>query len=133
MDVPDVRQWFAAYLADFAALGRGDLEGAERLLLHYGVPLLLSTDAAYAAFVDQAQVLAFCQRQVLDLRAVGYHRSKQRAAETVVLNRSCAVHRAELTRLRADGTEIARFEATYLITDGPRGRRINAIVVHSAP
>lgn len=133
MDVPDVRQWFTSYLADFAALGRGDLDDTARLLGRYGVPLLVSTDASSTAFVDEAQVLAFCRRQALDLRAVGYHRSEQLAADTVVLNRSCAMHRARLARLRADGTEIARLEATYLITEGPAGRRISAIVVHSAP
>jgi uncharacterized NTF2-like protein DUF6841 len=36
-------------------------------------------------------------------------------------------------RLRADGTEIARLEATYLIAEVPAGRRISAIIIHSTP
>jgi hypothetical protein len=35
-------------------------------------------------------------------------------------------------RRRADGSEIARANATYLITDGAPGRRISALALHSA-
>ena len=133
MDDSEVRRWFAAYLADFVALGRGDLDDVRRLLVHYSVPLLLSADAGSVLLADEARVLAVSQQQVDDLRAAGYDRSEELASETVVLNRSCATHRATFSRLRADGNEIARLEVTYLITDGPAGRRISAIVVHSAP
>ena len=133
MDVPDVRQWFAAYLADFAALGRGDVDDAGRLLRYYGVPLLLSAAASSVVLLDEAQVLAWCRRQADDLRADGYDRSEQLSAETVVLNSSCAMHRAHLSRLRVDGSEIARLQATYVIADAQIGRRIHALVVHSPP
>lgn len=133
MDAPDVRRWFASYLADFVALARGDVDDVHRLLVHYGVPLLLSTDGGCAVLADETRVLAVSQQQVADLRAVGYDRSEELASETVVLNRSCATHRAQFSRLRADGTEIARLEATYVITEGPAGQRISAIIVHSAP
>jgi hypothetical protein len=120
-------------LADYAALARGDLDDTRRLLGHYAVPLLISTDASCAALVDEVQVAAAVQRQVDDLRAAGYERSEQLTADTVVLNRTCAVHRVLLSRLRRDGSEIARLDVTYLITEAGESRRISALIVHSMP
>lgn len=131
MPTADVQRWFGLYLSDYAALARGDIDDSRRVLRHYGVPLLLSTDASCMALVDEAQVAAAVQRQIDDLRAAGYDRSEQLAADTVVLNRSCATHRVLLSRRRSDDTEIARLEVTYLITDASEGRRISALVVHS--
>ena len=101
----DVQRWFDSYLADYAALARGELDDPRRVLAHYGVPLLLSTDASCVALVDEAQVAAAVQRQIDDLRAAGYDRSEQLAADTVVLNCSCATHRVLLSsaRCRVDG------------------------------
>jgi hypothetical protein len=45
MDADEARRWFDSYLADFIALGRGDLDDVRRILDHYGVPMLVSTDA----------------------------------------------------------------------------------------
>lgn len=133
MEETEVKRWFDAYLAEFVALGRGDTDDTRRILAHYGVPLLLSTDAGCMALTDEAQVLAAAQQQIDGMRSAAYDRSDELAAETTVLNRCSAVHRARFSRLRADGSEIAQLEATYLITEGPAGRRISAIVVHSAP
>lgn len=133
MDALSVERSFAAYLADFVALGRGDSADLQGLLRHYSVPLLVGTDSGCTALADEGQVLAFARQQIADLRSAEYDRSHQLAAETILLNRSCATHRVRFSRLRYDGTEIARLEATYLITDGAQGRRISAIVVHSAP
>jgi hypothetical protein len=33
--------------------------------------------------------------------------------------------------LRSDGVEISRLTATYLVTDGPAGRRISVLAVHA--
>jgi hypothetical protein len=132
MDTLEVKRWFDSYLADFVASGRGDTDDVRRILAHYGVPLLLSTDAECMALTDEAQLLAAAQQQIDGMRSAGYDRSDELVAETNVLNRSCATHRGRFSRLRADGSEIAQIEATYLITDGPAGRRISAIVVHSA-
>ncbi|GAB1514294.1 DUF6841 family protein [Actinophytocola sp. KF-1] len=132
MDVAEVDRWFAAYLADFVALGRGEIHDVRRILAHYGVPLILSTDAGCLFLTDEEQVLATARQQVDSMRSAGYDRSEELAAETTVLNRSCALHRGTFARLRADGTELSRFDATYLITDGPDGRRISAIVLHPA-
>lgn len=131
MDELDVRRWFDAYLADFVALGRGDVHDVGRVLDYYGVPLLLSTDAGSTVLLDEAQVLGAAQQQIDGMRSAGYDRSDELAAETTVLNRTCAIHRGRFSRLRADGTEITRVEATYLITDAAAGRRISAIVLHS--
>ena len=133
MRTADVESWFTTYMTDYAAMVRGDLDDTRRLLGHYSAPLLMSTDASCVALADGEQVAAAVQRQVDDLRAADYDRSEQVTASTVVLNRTCAVHRVLLSRLRRDGSEIARLEATYLITEAVEGRRIAAIVVHSAP
>jgi hypothetical protein len=130
MDTGDVRRWFAAYLADFVALGRGDLDDVRRILDHYGVPLIVSTGAGTRFLTDEEQVLAFARQQVEGMRAAGYDRSDELVAETTLLNASCAVHRGRFARLRADGSEISVVEVTYLITDGPAGRRISALIVH---
>lgn len=132
MDTVEAERWFDSYLADFVALGRGDIDDVRRILRHYGVPLLFSTDSGSVLLADEAQVLAAAQQQVDGLRTAGYARSERLDAETTVVNGSCALHRERFSRLRADGGEIAQVEATYLITDGPVGRRIAAILVHSA-
>jgi hypothetical protein len=133
VDEHGVREWFGTYLGDFVALGRGDTDDVGRLLRHYGVPFLLGTDAGTTALTDEAEVLAMARRQVDGMRGGGYDRTEVLDATTVVLNRSCATHRAALVRLRADGSEISRLEVTYLVTDRPEGRRISALVVHSPP
>ena len=131
MEIVEVERWFASYLGDFVALGRGDTDDGRRQLAHYGVPLLLSTDVASTLLSDEAQVLAFAQQQINGMRSAGYDGSVELTSETVILNRSCALHRGQFSRVRSDGTQIGRLEATYLITDGPTGRRISAIIVHS--
>jgi hypothetical protein len=130
MDTAEVQQWFAAYFADFVALGRGDLDDVRRILDHYGVPLTLSTAEGTRFLTDEEQVLAVMRQQIEGLRAAGFDRTDELAAETSMLNASCALHRGRFARYRADGSEIARIEVTYLITDGPAGRRISALIVH---
>jgi hypothetical protein len=131
MDADAARRWFDSYLGDFIALGRGDLDDVRRILDHYGVPMLVSTDAGTTVLTDEEQVLALARQQVDGMRAAGYDRSEVLAGDTTVLNRTCATHRGRFARVRADGTEISQVEATYVITDGAAGRRISAIVVHS--
>ncbi|WP_369255876.1 DUF6841 family protein [Geodermatophilus amargosae] len=131
MDEHEITRWYRAYLADFVALARGDSDDVRRLLAHYGVPLIVSTDAGCSHLTDEDQVLALARRLVSGLRASGYDRGEELSSATVVLNGTCALHRAAFARLRADGTEITRVETTYLITDGPAGRRISALLAHS--
>lgn len=131
MDAAEVEQWFADYLDEFAALGRGEPGGAGRILRYYGAPLVLTSDAGSQVLLDEAQVSAMAQQQVDGLRAAGYHGSEVLDAETTVLNGSSALHHGSFVRRRADGSEIARLEATYLITDTTAGRRISAIALHT--
>jgi hypothetical protein len=133
VDTGSIRRWFDSYLTDFVALGAGEVDDVTRMLQHYAVPMLLSTEAGCTLLADEAQVLAAVRAQTVQMRSAGYHRSEELEAETTMLNPSCAVHRGRFARLRADGTEINRLEATYLITALPVGLRISALVVHSAP
>ena len=131
VDTADVALWVAGYLEDFAALGRGEIEDVGRILTHYGVPLILGSDAECVILTDEAQVQAAAQQQFDALQSAGYDRSEVLSAESTVLNKSCAIHHGRYARIRADGSEISRIESTYLITEGPAGRRISAIVRHT--
>jgi hypothetical protein len=132
MDQDEVRRWFDSYLADFGALGRGELDDVRRILDHYGVPMLVSTDAGSTVLTDEEQVVAVAARQVEGMRAAGYDRSEVLSGETAVLNDTCAIHHGRFARVREDGSEISQVEATYVITDDAPGRRISALIVHSA-
>ena len=131
MDTAEVASWFAGYLESFAALGRGEVEDVGEILAHYNVPLIVTTDDECIVLTDDAQVKALAKQQFDDLRADGYGRSEVLDAEYTVLNKSSVVHHGRFARIRADGSEISRIESTYLITEGPAGRRISAIVRHT--
>jgi len=131
MDKSEVARWFAGYLENFAALGRGEVEDVGRILAHYSVPLIVSTDDESVILTDEAQVKAAHKQQFEVLQADGYARSEVLSAESTILNKSCAVHHARFARIRADGSEISRIESTYLIVDGPSGPRISMKVRHT--
>ena len=131
MDVADIRVWFDEYLAAFAACGRGESDDLRALLQYYGVPLLLTTDEAAVALTTQDEVVNAIRRQLDGMRAAGYDRSETLDSEVVAINATSALHTAEYSRQRADGTEIGRLRATYLLTVGPHGRRISALAVHA--
>lgn len=133
MDEVEIERWFSSYLADFVALGRGEASDVRLILAHYGVPMMLISDAGCLALTDEAKVLAAAQRQIDGMLSAGYDRSDELDAETTVLNRYCAIRRGRFARLRADGSEISQLEATYVIIDSPQGRRISTIIVHSGP
>lgn len=132
VDVGDTGAWFDEYLRAFAACGRGDSDDLGMLLHYYGVPLLLTTDTAAAALVTEDEVLNAVGQQISGMRAAGYDRSETLDSDTIVLNATSALHTAGFSRQRADGSEIGRLRATYLIMDGANGRRISALAVHSA-
>ena len=131
MDVADIRVWFDDYLAAFAACGRGESDDLRALLQYYGVPLLLTTDEAAVALRTQDEVVNAVRRQIDGMRAAGYDRSETLDSEVVAINATSALHTAEYSRQRADGTEIGRLRATYLLTVGSQGRRISALAVHA--
>ena len=129
MDNSDVSRWFGKYLDAFAACGRGEREPAS-LLAYYGVPLLLTTDDGCVALTSDNQVVAAVSQQVEGMRAAGYDHSEVLDSQVTVLNAASALYRGTFSRQRRDGGEIGRLTATYLVTDGPVGRRIAVLAVH---
>lgn len=63
--------------------------------------------------------------------AAGYGHSEILDPQATILNPASALYRVTISRRRSDGDEINRLTATYLITDGPAGRRISVLAVHS--
>ena len=128
MDSSDVSRWFGEYLDVFAACCRGERDTGA-LLGYYGVPLLLTTDGGYVALTSEEQVVAGLQPQVGQMRAAGYARTEVLGAEVTVLNAISALYQGKISRQRGDGSEISLLVATYLVTDGPAGRRFSALAV----
>jgi hypothetical protein len=129
VDVTRIRTWFSEYLAAFAACGRGESDDVRALLRYYGVPLLLTTDDAAVALTTEGDVVNAVSLQIERLRAAGYDRSETLSADLVAINATTALQTAEFSRLSADGAEIGRLRATYLMTVGPTGLRISALAV----
>ena len=130
MEERDVAEWFEEYLGVYTACGRGE-EDPRALLAYWGVPLLLSADAGFGTLVDEEQVLAALGHQTEGLKSSGFHRIEVLESEATVLNATTAQYRGSFVRRGRDDGEIARLSATYLVTEGPAGRRISALVVHS--
>ena len=130
MDADDAGRWFGEYLEAFAACGRGEGDACS-LLAYYGVPLLVATDEVVMALTTEDQVLGVAQQQIDGMRAAAYDHSVGLSAEVTVLNLTAALYRGELSRRRADGSEISRLTVTYLLTYGLVGRRISALLPHT--
>ena len=131
MDSSDVTRWFGEYLDVFAECCRGERDTGA-LLGYFGVPLLLTTDGGYFALASEEQVVAGLQPQIGQMRAAGYARSEILGAEITVLNATSALYQGKISRRRGDGSEISLLVATYLVTDGPAGRRFSALAVQSS-
>ncbi len=131
MDRDAVIAWFADYLDTFAACTRGERD-TSTMLDYYAVPMVFTMDTGVHALASREEVLAAAQQQVDGLRSAEYHHSDVLDSEVTVLNAVSCLYRGDFSRRRLDDGEIARLTATYLITDGPDGRRIAALVVHSA-
>jgi len=71
------------------------------------------------------------QQQVDAMRAAGYARSQILDSGATVLNSTSALYHQTCSRQGSDGSEISRGTTTYLVTDGPAGRRISILAVHS--
>ncbi|MGQ0468173.1 MAG: DUF6841 family protein [Sporichthyaceae bacterium] len=113
-------------------MGRGDRTDVAALLDYWGAPLTLVTDAGTVHLPEGEHVLAVLEQQMAALREQDYGGIEELDGETIVLNAHCALQRVRIYRLRRDGGRIGEFEATYLITDGPNGRRFSALVFHQA-
>lgn len=131
MDESEVRDWFAGYLSTFAALGRGESRPGE-VVLYYGVPFLLTTDDVSISLGTTDQVVGWLQTQVDGMAAANYDHTEILASEVTIVNRNTALHRAEFSRQRADGSEINQMSVTYVITRESEGLRVSALLLHSA-
>jgi hypothetical protein len=131
MKSTDIPGWFTRYLTDFEALVRGDLSDARRILAYYAVPMIMTSDAGVAVLTGEEQVLTAIDQQIKELRAENYASSEALTGAVTVLNETSALYRAKGIRRAADGTVLARLEATYLIIDGNSGPWISALALHS--
>jgi hypothetical protein len=131
VDNSDVSRWFGEYLDAYAACGRGERDTAS-LLAYYGVPLLVTTDDGFFALTTGDHVVGVVQQQIDGMRAAAYDRTEILGSEVTVLNSASALYRGTFSRQRSDGSEIGRLTMTYLLTDGPAGRRISAFAVHGS-
>lgn len=131
MNGDDVSRWFGEYLDAFAACGRGE-GNANSLLAYYGVPLLVATDDAFVALTSEDQVVGVAKQQIDGMRAANYDHTNILHSDVTVLNATSAIYRGEFSRVRGDGATINRLAVSYLVTDGPIGRRISVLAVHSA-
>ena len=129
MDDAEVERWFGEYLVAYAACGRGERETGS-LLEYYGVPLLITTDGGFFALAGAEQVVAGVQPQIVAMREAGYDRTEVLGIDVTRVNRSSALLRGTFSWQRADGSEFNRVTASYLVTDGPAGRRISVLAVH---
>jgi hypothetical protein len=129
VDADDVTREVSEYIAAFAACGRGERD-TQSLLAHYGVPLLLSTDDVFSALTGDQEVVAWAQQQVDRMRATDFDHIEMRDSKVTVLNATSALYRGSFSRHGRDGHELSRLTATYLVTDGPEGRRISALAIH---
>lgn len=130
MDESEVRDWFAAYLSDFAALGRGESHPGD-VVAYFGVPFLLTTDDVISWLTTTDEVAAWLQNQGEAMAAAKYDHTETLASDVAISNRHTAVYRAEFSRQRADGTEINQMAVTYVITRESEGFRISALALHS--
>ena len=126
----DVRDWFTEYLRAFAALGRGESRLAD-VVAYYGVPFLLTTDTGIISLGTMDEVAAWLQSQADVMSAAEYDHTETLTSDVATLNRNTAIHRAEFSRQRADGTEINQMTVTYIITRESEGFRISALLLHS--
>jgi hypothetical protein len=132
VDVDDTRDWFEEYVRVFEACGRGASDDISRLMDYYGVPLLFTTEVSAVALMTEREVFDAVRDQISGMRAAGYDRSETLDSETTSITATTALHTGELSRRRADGSEIGRIRATYLIIDSGYGRCISALAVHTA-
>jgi hypothetical protein len=124
-----IRRWFAEYVDVFEACGRGERD-ARSLLAYWGVPMLVATQDGPFPLPTEDQVLAAARQQIDRLRTAGYDRTDTLASTVTRLNARSALYQGEFRWQRADGSEIDRPTVTFLVTDGPDGPRISALVPH---
>jgi hypothetical protein len=126
----ELHEWLQVYLHTFAAAAPDRVEGPQRLLEFYSVPLIVTTSAGVRTFTTPEQVLGYV-RGLIAGRHPDYAHSETLNSELIRVNDSTVVWRAEFSRRARDGHEIERLGATYFIVNGEFGPRICAIGAHS--
>jgi hypothetical protein len=121
MDRDALQPWFDVYLKRFIACGRGQLDPAA-MLEFYGVPLLITSGQGALELTTEAAVVGALEDQVAQMRAADYHDSVTLRREHTHINRHTASIQAEFSRRRADGGELGRLSATYLVVVAPAPR-----------
>ena len=98
---------------------------------HFRLPLLLSRDdgAMFATTAEEAG--GFVRRQVEAMRAAGGDHTVAEDPEVTVLNATTGLYTTDLSRRRADGTEIGRLRATYLVTRDAQGLGFAGLILHA--
>ena len=104
----------------------------DSMLEFYGLPLLITTDGGFFPLASAEQVVAGVGPQIAAMRRAGFDRSEVLGTDVTVLNRTSALVRGTFSWQRADGSEINRLTASYLVTEGPAGKRISVLAVHGA-
>jgi hypothetical protein len=128
----NAQEWFNAYLETFAAFGRGDRNDIAALLEYYDVPLLFTTDRGAFALNSEERVARALTEQLDGMRAADYDHSDVLEARMEILNTVCSLYRGHFSRRARDGSEMGHVRVTYVVTDRGAGRRIAALIVHSA-
>lgn len=126
IDAGAVSRWFDEYLDTFAACVRGEQEMA-KVLAHYGVPLIFTSDDGVIEVMTDDEAAAVMQSLVDGLRGLGFHHIEVLHPEVTVLNSMSATYRATMSRRNQSGHEIGRPTITYLITDDVGGIRIKVL------
>ena len=124
-------EWFDEYLGVLDACGRGTSDDERALLRYHTIPLLLTSDAEAITLATEAEVLEAIHWQVQALRAVDFQRTESLERKTTALNTTSFLHETHLSRRRADGSEIGRVRATFLITIGADGPGIAMLAMQS--
>ena len=125
-----VSRWIEEYFGVFAACARGEGDMAE-LLGHFGVPMVVTSDAGVVTLMTNDEAAAVMQSQVDGLRGLGFDRTEVLNSEVTVINAASALYRGTLLRRNRDGDEIDCPTITYLVTDDVGGPRIVLLAAHS--
>lgn len=123
------REWFNDYVGALDACGRSELDDPRALLRYHAVPLLLTTDIEAMTLTTEAEVLEAVHWQIQALRVAAFHYTETLYSEMIAINATSLLQKSHLLRRRANGTEIGRVHATFLITIGAHGPRITVLAM----
>jgi ketosteroid isomerase-like protein len=94
----------------------------------YGEPTLIVLPNEIVMLNTRADVAAFFDKFVANLRPSGYAHSKFGDYSVKLLNSTTALFSTVATRIKADGTEMQRSGFTYLLHKSNAGWRIHEII-----